>query len=322
MDDLLSLMGLGIVASAVWLTVRIVNRREKWAIRVAVTAVALLAYPLSLVPACWLVEHKMLAARTVAVAYDPLFWWEFHAPEPMQDAVLQRARQFGVQSAYLALRDTPFLRSHAVGDLMFQWEGGKRVFVTSSTLCNWIITSFEPDSWEDLSGQGKLDFSTQNRTLAVNQSRRVHAQIAAFLEKMRAAKAANSRGRDRELDFPAVLHALWGFHSEPKFRPGAVLIVANPPGDRLIVGERSFSGFGDLIDFLRQEPRESLRAGVCWNEWRWEPQPNDAQRLKELCQARDIDLFIRPNYGSIFGQPITRDWWIVRASDTIYLDPE
>jgi hypothetical protein len=57
---LTTLLGTAIVAFAgfcVWLSIRIVNRREKWAKRAAVGAFSLLlAYPLSIGPACWMAD--------------------------------------------------------------------------------------------------------------------------------------------------------------------------------------------------------------------------------------------------------------------------
>jgi hypothetical protein len=43
-------LGVTLAAFAVWLTVRIINRRERWAIWTAVLLVALVGYPLSMGP--------------------------------------------------------------------------------------------------------------------------------------------------------------------------------------------------------------------------------------------------------------------------------
>ncbi len=52
---ILAIMGVTFVASAIWLAVRIFNRREKWAKRAAVALVVLFAcYPLSIGPVCWI----------------------------------------------------------------------------------------------------------------------------------------------------------------------------------------------------------------------------------------------------------------------------
>ncbi len=58
------------IAFCIWLTVRIINRRERWAKRMAVaTAVLLLAYPLSEGPANWLDRRGLLPIWS----YRPLF---------------------------------------------------------------------------------------------------------------------------------------------------------------------------------------------------------------------------------------------------------
>lgn len=321
MDGFIAILGLGIVAFGIWLTVRIVNRREKWAIRLAVTAVAISSYPLSLGPTCWFVEHKVVASATVAPVYDPLFWLEFRAPASIQHAAMKYAKALGVEAAYIGVRDTPFLRRFAVNDLAFRWVGRARVFDGGPWILNWITSTIEPDSWEDLAGPGRISLSAENQTLDVSQSRRVHGEIVSFLGKVRSLKANYSRGRDRELDVQALARAIWGFDSEREFRPG-VIRIESPIDDKLVVGDRSFSGIDKLIDYLRDHSRDMLRDGVFWSEMRREPSPGDADRLKEFCRTRDLDLFIRPNYGNIIGQPLPRNWWVVRASDSIYLDPE
>jgi hypothetical protein len=50
---ILPALAITFAAFCVWLTVRIVNRRERWAKRTALAVVVLLGYPLSFGPACW-----------------------------------------------------------------------------------------------------------------------------------------------------------------------------------------------------------------------------------------------------------------------------
>jgi hypothetical protein len=50
----LSIFGVAFAAFCLWLTVRIVNRRERWAKRTAAGLVLLAWYPLSLFPIAWL----------------------------------------------------------------------------------------------------------------------------------------------------------------------------------------------------------------------------------------------------------------------------
>ena len=60
-DAVFSVLGVAFAAYCVWLTVRIVNSREKRAIRTAVVLVLVfVAYPLSMGPMVWLGEHGYL----------------------------------------------------------------------------------------------------------------------------------------------------------------------------------------------------------------------------------------------------------------------
>jgi hypothetical protein len=85
------------VAFCVWLTVRIVNRRERWAKRlgVATLIMALLGYPLSIGPACRLEEFLydngcQAAASSMSEVtcrfYDPLLWCRDNGPRFVADA--------------------------------------------------------------------------------------------------------------------------------------------------------------------------------------------------------------------------------------------
>jgi hypothetical protein len=58
----------------VWLTVRIVNRRERWAKRLAVAMAVIVVYPLSFGPACWLSSRINVGAAALGIAYQPLVW--------------------------------------------------------------------------------------------------------------------------------------------------------------------------------------------------------------------------------------------------------
>ena len=60
-------------AACIWLTVRIVNRRERWAKRTAVALVAaLVGYPISFGPACWIGSRTGIGNGALAVVYQPL----------------------------------------------------------------------------------------------------------------------------------------------------------------------------------------------------------------------------------------------------------
>jgi hypothetical protein len=74
-----------LAAVCIWLAVRIVNRRERWAMRTAaVLIVVFVGYPLSLGPLVWL--HRGLGRPTwmntvCDSVYEPLHWSFRHAPE-------------------------------------------------------------------------------------------------------------------------------------------------------------------------------------------------------------------------------------------------
>jgi hypothetical protein len=79
-------------AFCVWLGVRIVNRRERWAkwTLAGVLGVPVL-YALSFGPACWLVRHNCLAKLSVAHVYFPIVRYSRHAPRRVFDVVLEYA---------------------------------------------------------------------------------------------------------------------------------------------------------------------------------------------------------------------------------------
>ncbi len=74
MAGALAIFGVAFAAFCVWLTVRVVNRREKWAKRTAVvlTVLMTLAYPLSVGPGQWLAEQWGIPLNVVKAFYAPL----------------------------------------------------------------------------------------------------------------------------------------------------------------------------------------------------------------------------------------------------------
>jgi hypothetical protein len=74
---LLQALAIALAAFSIWLAVRIVNRRERWAKWTAVgLVVLLLAYPLSFGPVCWLnsqpVTEKLRTPPRAMIIYVPL----------------------------------------------------------------------------------------------------------------------------------------------------------------------------------------------------------------------------------------------------------
>src|SRR5262245_28280537 len=82
-------LGVAFVALVVWLTVRIINRRERWAKwTLAGTLIGVpILYVLGFGPVCWLYDSDWLAdddspfaiAREV---YSPVLWLDEEGPEP------------------------------------------------------------------------------------------------------------------------------------------------------------------------------------------------------------------------------------------------
>ena len=81
MGLLIPMLAIAIAAVCVWLGVRIVNRRERWAIRLAVATGAGLPfiYLLSFGPACW-IASRCDSTKDVSVIYRPFGLTLAHGP--------------------------------------------------------------------------------------------------------------------------------------------------------------------------------------------------------------------------------------------------
>ena len=90
MDIALTIFAVALAAFVVWLTIRIVNRRERWAkwTLVAVVVVAFVGYPMSIGPVRWLVGRGYLPSwtfTTISTVYAPFDWP--YIPQPLDDAL-------------------------------------------------------------------------------------------------------------------------------------------------------------------------------------------------------------------------------------------
>ncbi len=75
MAIVLSVLGATFGAFGVWLAVRIINRRERWAMRTLTAVVVLpLLYFASFGPACWLTSRTKSGASALPIIYRPLMW--------------------------------------------------------------------------------------------------------------------------------------------------------------------------------------------------------------------------------------------------------
>ena len=72
MTTVLMVTGVAFAAFTVWLTIRIINRRESWAIWTAVGLFVLAMYPVSFGPACWITSRANVGAWAVPTIYRPM----------------------------------------------------------------------------------------------------------------------------------------------------------------------------------------------------------------------------------------------------------
>jgi hypothetical protein len=81
-------LGAAFAAFCLWLTVRIINRRERWAKRTAAALlfVVLVAYPLSFGPRCWEVGRSQ-DVYSEMILYRPILWLWSCSPGPIQSAI-------------------------------------------------------------------------------------------------------------------------------------------------------------------------------------------------------------------------------------------
>ena len=81
---LLALMAVVFAAAGVWLTVRIVNRREKWAKRTLAMVLAPAIYVMSFGPACWISSVMNGPNELLGWIFGPLIEATAVMPEPVQ----------------------------------------------------------------------------------------------------------------------------------------------------------------------------------------------------------------------------------------------
>src|SRR5258708_4393232 len=96
----LSIFGVAFAATCVWLTVRVINRHERWA-KWTLTMVAALPvfYVLSFGPASWIASrigggHSPM----MSAAYRPLIWAWHKCPEGRVNSAIWRYLTFGMDA--------------------------------------------------------------------------------------------------------------------------------------------------------------------------------------------------------------------------------
>lgn len=90
-DTIVTGVGVAFVAFLIWLAVRIINRREKWAKRLAWgVAAAVMVYPLGYGPATWVFWQTWCPKwleNGIFWFYRPCIWLAESGPEPIQDCL-------------------------------------------------------------------------------------------------------------------------------------------------------------------------------------------------------------------------------------------
>ena len=87
-------------AVCVWLIVRIVNRRERWAKWTLALVVGLpIFYVASFGPACWLADHELLPFDPVESAFSPIVKLAMDEPDLFRPAILWYASICGGEDA-------------------------------------------------------------------------------------------------------------------------------------------------------------------------------------------------------------------------------
>ena len=112
MASALAIFGITYAAFCVWLAVRIVNRRERWAKRaLAAVGGAPVLYFASFGPACWLCEHGIVGQKAAWLAYRPLMRLYYHSvysphvPLSLSTAIAGYARIWGDKSRLETIAD-------------------------------------------------------------------------------------------------------------------------------------------------------------------------------------------------------------------------
>lgn len=90
-EVILTVLGITFAASAIWLTMRIINRREQWAIRTgAAVSVVMSLYPPSIGPMWWLIHQSWCpewGQTAFSTIYYPIIWLYDHGPQPARQAM-------------------------------------------------------------------------------------------------------------------------------------------------------------------------------------------------------------------------------------------
>jgi hypothetical protein len=89
MTLVLSIFGVAFAALCVWLAVRIVNRKERWAKRLAAAIIVIPSlYALGIGPAGWLRSYDFISHDAELTFFHPVYLLMQYGPEEMRDVML------------------------------------------------------------------------------------------------------------------------------------------------------------------------------------------------------------------------------------------
>jgi hypothetical protein len=99
MTILILALPVSFAAFVVWITVRFINRRERWAkwLLVATIFGAPILYVLSVGPAAYMTTHGLASpelSQALTTFYSPLDWIMDHGPGPVSEALLWYASKW------------------------------------------------------------------------------------------------------------------------------------------------------------------------------------------------------------------------------------
>lgn len=100
MATALTVSGIAFAALCVWLSVRFVNRRERWVKWTAAGLVFALFYPLSLGPACWITSRLNAGAGCISSIYRPVVLLMIDGPVDLTEQ-LDSFSMFGADPTWL-----------------------------------------------------------------------------------------------------------------------------------------------------------------------------------------------------------------------------
>jgi hypothetical protein len=113
-----SIVGVAVAAFCVWLTVRIVNRKERWAKRLFAWILSVpVLYILSFGPACWITSHMNAGDSALPIVYWPMTQ-VMSASSPAASALHWYARLYAAGGWYWGSYYTDSSRQKSVWGLV------------------------------------------------------------------------------------------------------------------------------------------------------------------------------------------------------------